>query len=256
MSIGDLFPHCDLVEVVLEALLEEFNVIVASVNNKSEVISLDELESQLLTQEACKERVKKAAIAEPTSINLTHNVGADSQVQAQNSGFHDGNFNPNTHYNNNNQFPVVILVVEVSHVVEDSEEEGLEVEVAEEMALHAPMFSARSATNLDIMLVIATTVFNLSMIPTLQTIVMMVLLAVMVVLHLMFGSNLVFLPLEVLLGLNPLSFLNILVLKDLRHHMLCFLEFLLNLSALMMVLTLFHILILELLTMLHLMQEI
>jgi len=105
MSIGDPVSHRDLIEIVLEALPEEFNATVASVNSKSEIVSLDDLESQLLTQEARNEKFKKAAVTEPASINLTQNVGADSdsQLQAQNSGFSDGNFTPTTQYNNNNQ---------------------------------------------------------------------------------------------------------------------------------------------------------
>lgn len=78
LSIGDPVPHRDLIEVVLEALPEEFNAVVASVNRKTEIISLDELESQLLAQESRNERFKKAAITEPTSINLTHNIGGES----------------------------------------------------------------------------------------------------------------------------------------------------------------------------------
>jgi histone deacetylase 1/2 len=59
MSISDPVPHRDLIEVVLEALPEEFNPIVASVNSQAEIISLDELESQLLTQESRNEKFKK-----------------------------------------------------------------------------------------------------------------------------------------------------------------------------------------------------
>jgi len=104
MSIGDPVSHRDLIEGVLEALPEEFNAIVASVNSKSEVISLDELESHLLTQEARNEKFKKAAATEPASINLAHGVGLDNPVQGHNSEFSEGNFNSNSQYNNNNQF--------------------------------------------------------------------------------------------------------------------------------------------------------
>jgi hypothetical protein len=41
--------HRDLIEVVFEALPEDFNPIVASIISKTELVSLDELESQLLT---------------------------------------------------------------------------------------------------------------------------------------------------------------------------------------------------------------
>jgi len=46
MSIGDPVSHRDLIELVLEALPEEFNLVVSSVNSHAELISLDELESQ------------------------------------------------------------------------------------------------------------------------------------------------------------------------------------------------------------------
>jgi hypothetical protein len=52
MSIGDPVSHRDLIELVLEALPEEFNPVVVSVSSHAELISLDELESQLLTLEA------------------------------------------------------------------------------------------------------------------------------------------------------------------------------------------------------------
>ena len=87
MSIGDPVPHKDLIEVVLEALLEEFNAVVASVNRKTEIISLDELESQLLTQESRNERFKKVAITEPASINLSHNIGGESRLFRKESRF-------------------------------------------------------------------------------------------------------------------------------------------------------------------------
>ena len=104
MSIGDPISHRDLIEGVLEALPEEFNAIDASVNSKSEVISLDELESQLLTQEARNEKFKKVVATEPASINLAHGASPNNPVQGHNSDFFEGNFNSNSQYNNNNQF--------------------------------------------------------------------------------------------------------------------------------------------------------
>ena len=46
MSVGDPVSHRDLIELVLEALPEDFNATVANVNSQVEFISLDELESQ------------------------------------------------------------------------------------------------------------------------------------------------------------------------------------------------------------------
>jgi len=106
MSIGDPVPHHDLIETVLEALPEEFNHIVATVNSQAEVVSLDELESQLLTQEARNEKFKKALAVDATaSVNLTHSEipgekNGHNQVQA---GFNfDQNSNPNS--NNSSQY--------------------------------------------------------------------------------------------------------------------------------------------------------
>lgn len=102
-------------------------------------------------------------------------------------------------------------------MVEDSEEVVLEVEVVEELAMHAPLFSARFVTELDMMQVTATTIHNLNMIHILHSMVMVLL----VVLHLMFGFCNFFQVLEVPLGLNPLSFLPTSLGKDLKHHKPC-----------------------------------
>lgn len=102
MSIGDPIPPRDLVKIILESLPEEFNPIVASVNSRSEVISLDELESQLLTQEARNEKFNKALIADSASVNLTQNFSAESQTQpsqTQHQHFPDVNSNGNPYGN-------------------------------------------------------------------------------------------------------------------------------------------------------------
>jgi len=70
------------------------------VNAKSEVVSLDELESQLLTQESRNEKFKKAAITEPVSVNLTKTANSESQSHGPNSQNH--NYTDGT---GNNQFP-------------------------------------------------------------------------------------------------------------------------------------------------------
>jgi len=109
MSIGDLVPHRDLIETVLEALPEEFDPIVATVNSQAEVISLDELESQLLTQEARNEKFKKALVGETASVNLTHaeNSGEKNGLnQAQTGSYPDQqlNFFGNPNGNNASQY--------------------------------------------------------------------------------------------------------------------------------------------------------
>jgi histone deacetylase 1/2 len=86
MSIGDPISHRDLIEVVLEALPEEFNPIVASINSKTELVSLDELESQLLTQEARNEKFKKALISDSAAVNLTQASDANGKASQPSFG--------------------------------------------------------------------------------------------------------------------------------------------------------------------------
>lgn len=50
MSIGDSALHCDQIELILEALSTEFDLVVAIINFRPNFVSLDELESLLLTQ--------------------------------------------------------------------------------------------------------------------------------------------------------------------------------------------------------------
>lgn len=52
VSIGDLVPLRNLIEFVLDALPEEYNPILALMNSKEDLCSLDELESSLLTHES------------------------------------------------------------------------------------------------------------------------------------------------------------------------------------------------------------
>jgi hypothetical protein len=103
-SIGDPISHRDLIETVLEVLPEEFNAIVASVNSK--VISLDELESQLLTQESRNEKFKKAAVIEPVSVNLTETSAPEPNSQGFSSDAHGNNQfpNPNPNFGGRGQF--------------------------------------------------------------------------------------------------------------------------------------------------------
>lgn len=79
MSIGDPVSHRDLIELVLEALPEEYNAIVATVNGQVDFISLDELESQLLTQESRNEKFKKALIGDTAFVNVTQSSNPDGK---------------------------------------------------------------------------------------------------------------------------------------------------------------------------------
>jgi len=105
-SIGNPISHRDLIEIVLEALPEEFNTIVASVNSKSEVISLDELELQLLTQESRNEKFKKAAITKPVGVNLTETSAPEPNSRGFSSQAHGNNQfpNPNPNFGGRGQF--------------------------------------------------------------------------------------------------------------------------------------------------------
>ncbi|MCH92348.1 retrovirus-related Pol polyprotein from transposon TNT 1-94, partial [Trifolium medium] len=110
MSIGDPVAHRDLIEVVLEALPEEFNPIVASVNSQAEIVSLDELESQLLTQEARNEKFKKALVTEQAAVNLTQTPNPDDKFQASQSQIgpytdQNPNFPNNSNSNPQYQYP-------------------------------------------------------------------------------------------------------------------------------------------------------
>lgn len=68
--IGDLVLHFDKIELVLEALSTKFDLIIDVVNTKSEFVSLDGLESLLITQETCVDKFKKEVIGY-VFVNLT-----------------------------------------------------------------------------------------------------------------------------------------------------------------------------------------
>jgi len=109
MSVGDPMPHHDLIEVILEALLEEFNPIVATVNSQAHIVSLDELKSQLLTQEARNEKFKKALGGDLPSVNLTQSTVPDDKnpnKQSQFGSYFDQNpsFSQNPNGNNASQY--------------------------------------------------------------------------------------------------------------------------------------------------------
>lgn len=105
MSIGDPVSHCDLIELVLEALPEEYNAIVANVNSQVDLISL---ESQLLTQESRNEKFKKALIGDTASVNVTQaptSDGKNGNNQASSSYFNQqNNFSSNPDANDASQF--------------------------------------------------------------------------------------------------------------------------------------------------------
>lgn len=69
MSIDDPVLHHDHIELVLEALQNEFDSVVDAINSRYQFISLDILESLLHTQEAHNENTQKE-VTESLSINL------------------------------------------------------------------------------------------------------------------------------------------------------------------------------------------
>lgn len=70
MSIGDLVLLRDQFEFILEVLPTEFDSVIVGVNSRPEFVSLDELESLLLTQEIRLKKSKKD-VTGVASINLT-----------------------------------------------------------------------------------------------------------------------------------------------------------------------------------------
>jgi len=108
MSIGDPVSHRDLIELVLEALPEEYNAIVANVNSQADLISLDELESQLLTQESRNEKFKKALIGDTASVNVTQSSTPDGQSGGNNQASYfdqQNNFPSHPTGNDTSQYP-------------------------------------------------------------------------------------------------------------------------------------------------------
>ena len=84
-SLGDSIPHHNLVEIVLEALLEEYDPIVAAINSKDVPCSLDEIESHLLAHETRLEKNKKILVPDSTSINLTQGPSQGSSPNSVDS---------------------------------------------------------------------------------------------------------------------------------------------------------------------------
>lgn len=80
ISIGDHVPLHNLIEIVLDALPEEFDSIVAPVNSKEELGSLDELELSLLAHESRLEKHRTAASTAPATMNLTQVASSPTTI--------------------------------------------------------------------------------------------------------------------------------------------------------------------------------
>lgn len=71
ISVGDPVPLRNLIEIVLDALPEEYDSIVAAVNSKEDLSTLEDLESSLLAHESRLEKHRKSILTELASVNLT-----------------------------------------------------------------------------------------------------------------------------------------------------------------------------------------
>lgn len=86
VSIGDPVPLRNLIEVVLDALPEEYDPIVVAMNSKEDLCSLDELESSLLAHESRLEKNRKVVLTEPVSVNLTQAPPSTAPLSTKISG--------------------------------------------------------------------------------------------------------------------------------------------------------------------------
>lgn len=150
VSIGDHVPHCNLIEVVLDALPEEYNPIVAAMNSKEDLCSLDELESSLLAHESRIEKNRKVVLTESVTVNLTQVSPPSAPPSTELSGV---DLNPNfptgtSHVTSNSEIMVMVHAVVVMVVV-------MAVPVVVEVDLGR--FHARYVINLDMMPLYATT---------------------------------------------------------------------------------------------------
>ena len=102
ISVGDPVPMRNLIEIVLDALPEEYDSIVAAANSKEDLSTLEDLESSLLAHESRLEKHRKAFLTDPASVNLTQvppsesSSPADSVSQASDS-FPTGTSHVNAH---------------------------------------------------------------------------------------------------------------------------------------------------------------
>jgi histone deacetylase 1/2 len=83
ISIGDPVPLRNLIEVVLDALPEEFDPVVAAIGSNSTPISLDEVESYLLAHESRLDKNKKQNLLDAATVNLAQSP--NSLASSQNS---------------------------------------------------------------------------------------------------------------------------------------------------------------------------
>ncbi|MCI27221.1 retrovirus-related Pol polyprotein from transposon TNT 1-94, partial [Trifolium medium] len=83
ISIGDPVPHRNLIEVVLDALPEEYDSVVGAAASNAIPVTLDELESHLLAHESRLEKNKKHNQLDAATVNLAQS--SPSLPSSQNS---------------------------------------------------------------------------------------------------------------------------------------------------------------------------
>lgn len=94
--VGDRVPLRNLIEIMLDALPEEYDPIVVAVNGKEDLGSLNELESCLLAHESRLKKHRKVVLTEPVSVNFTQVSPSSSQVTTDQSDAGMESFPPGT----------------------------------------------------------------------------------------------------------------------------------------------------------------
>ncbi|KAK2420319.1 putative mitochondrial protein [Trifolium repens] len=70
ISVGDPVPLRNLVEIVIDALPEDYDSAVAAISSKSTTVTIDEVESDLLAHETRLEKNKKQSLSDTATVNL------------------------------------------------------------------------------------------------------------------------------------------------------------------------------------------
>lgn len=86
MSIGDLVLHRGQIMLTIKALLTKYDSVVVATNSRKKSLSLNELESIILTQESRIEKTKKD-VTEVVIDNLTEGIPQSQFPSFQNSYF-------------------------------------------------------------------------------------------------------------------------------------------------------------------------
>lgn len=86
VSIADPVPQRNLIEIVLDALPEEYDPIVDAMNNKEDLSTIEELESSILAHESRLEKNRKVVVTEPISVNLAQTPPSSQSFSTEASG--------------------------------------------------------------------------------------------------------------------------------------------------------------------------